>query len=150
MLMGITLAGSRITHLIHDRPSMACTVSKGAKREDEASLWDPDRAKMALAEVLPDSKVASIRSVPGTVYVASMTSPQHLVEHTGSETDLIDIEGFGPSSVVIILRCNVYRSSHGYRRPNPKKVHEIALSVVNQWLLSTPLHLPTIREMSQA
>ena len=148
LLMGIALAGSRITHLVHSGP--AAFSSKTAKREDEASAWDQDRARKVLAEVLPGSKVASIRSIPGTVYVASMTSPQHLVEHIGSETDLLDVDGFGPSSVVIILRCSVYRHSRGCRAPNPKNVHEIALSVVNRWLSSMPLRLPTMQQMSPA
>ena len=148
LLMGIALAGSRITHLVHSGP--AALSSKSAKRENEAAAWDQDQARKVLAEVLPSSKVASIRSIPGTVYVASMTSPQHLVEHIGSETDLLDIDGFGPSSVVIILRCSVYRHSQACVRPNPKKVHEIALSVVNRWLASTPLHLPMMQQLSPA
>ena len=77
-----------------------------------------------------------------------MTGARHFVEHQANESVLFDMEGLGLVKVVVILRCAVFRESRGSNCANPKVTHEIALGVVQDWILKNPLKLPCLEDLA--
>ena len=147
LLMAIGLWGQRFTHLLHDGPTMRRTKREAAA----ADVLSPDQ----LRERLDGHKVVSYHGDVGNVYVATMTGPEHFVEHADrssvaddkSVEALLDVRGLGPCKVVLLSRCCVFRGSMGVAAPNPKVVHARVAGVVSSWLQENSLQFPSMREI---
>ena len=105
--------------------------------------------------LMRSSQVVSCHGDAGSLYVATMTGPEHFVEHAdqSSRADgqsvegLLDVTGLGPCKVVLLSRCCVFRGARGVAEPNPKVVHQRVAEVVSTWLGRNPLKLPSLDEM---
>ncbi len=81
--------------------------------------------------VLPD---VAVRNVPGTVYFGQVTGAQHQVHHrvVSSQAELLQLDGFGPCSVTVMLRTALFPHNHARLRnttPSPVVVfHALARS----------------------
>ena len=82
------------------------------------------------------NQVASVPGAAGNLYMATMTGPEHFVEHAAEEAvDLLNVEGLGLCKVVLILRSAVFRDSMASIRANPNIVHTASQAVLQAWFL---------------
>ena len=96
-------------------------------------------------DTTPEHSIAIDNDV-GRIYVGTMASIRHYVQHPLETQALTCIHGIGSAKVVALLRSNVFSHSHARARPNPEVTFQIANRVVADLLLQWPLSMPSLSE----
>jgi hypothetical protein len=101
---------------------------------------------------LPD---VAVRNVPGTVYFGQVTGAKHQVRHRAalSPAELLQLDGFGPCSVTVMLRTALFPYNHARLRnttPSPVVVFRALARSVRDSCARGNWRFPSLAECEAA
>ena len=107
------------------------------------TLWGRDRTLVFHRTSGSDLRMTANA---GHIYFGSICGPEHAVEHSGQEAELLVDERLGGLEIVLLVRSACFQLTRGSKQPNPKELFSAAVNAVLPLLLSKTWRLPSFGE----